>query len=67
MGTATRGRVHEQPISRQRAWDNFEKDATEKHRGTCYGVGNDQTCKETSSWARLVKREERSLAETRRR
>jgi hypothetical protein len=63
MGFITARRIREFVVSRERAWDNFEEDDANFYRGVSRCVGYYPPGKTISDWARLVRREERSLAE----
>ena len=65
MGSTARRRIHEQLVSCERAWGDFEKDETYLYRGVSRCVGGYPPSETLSDWKRLVRREERSLAETR--
>ena len=67
MGFIGTRRLKQFAIPCEWTWGNFEKDETKEYRGVSRCIGSNPSSETESDWKRLVRREERSLAETRRR
>jgi hypothetical protein len=67
MGFIGTRRLQQFAIPCEWTWSNSEKDEAKEYRGVSRGVGDNSASEATLDWKRLVRREERSLAETRRR